>query len=52
MFPNVRLALVTWGEQSFFRNISIYARDPKKFAQQTSTEIFKFLTNSSFESKI
>lgn len=42
-FETVRELFVGWTENSFYKNIDVYKREPKEFAKQTLTEILSLL---------
>jgi hypothetical protein len=42
-FEIVRESFVIWGENSFYKNIDLYNREPKEFVKQTLKEIISFL---------
>jgi hypothetical protein len=41
--PKITQTLVVWGENSFFKNIDDYGKNPKKFVNQTIKEVISIL---------
>lgn len=39
----LRKSLVSWGENSFYKNIDIYKREPREFVKQTLKEVLSLL---------
>lgn len=38
-FPNITKSLVNWGNTSFYKNIDVYTKNPKKFVSKTIDEV-------------
>lgn len=47
-FPSVTKTLVLWGADSFYKNIEVYKRNPKKFIRQTLFEVISICKTSKF----
>ena len=49
--PGITRSLARWGDDSFFKNIDDYKKDPKKFIHQTLNEVISLLDSDHIDLK-